>query len=109
MGSQWFCVAIALGASLAAQHYGFRDVALPVFALSIAVTSWHAGIGPSVLSVFLCTALFTYFFVEPIYSFEVSRRELPYLFVFVAWAIIAGSLQRSGAESRRPETACRLK
>ena len=87
MGSQ-VCVAIALGASLAAQHYGFRDVALPVFALSIAVTSWHAGIGPSVLSVFLCTALFTYFFVEPIYSFEVSRRELPYLFVFVAGQLL---------------------
>jgi PAS domain S-box-containing protein len=96
------CVAIALGASLAAQHYGFRDVALPVFALSIAVTSWHAGIGPSVLSVFLCTALFTYFFVEPIYSFEVSRRELPYLFVFVAWAIIAGSF---AAVRRRIEEA----
>ena len=96
------CVAIALGASLAAQHYGFRDVALPVLALSIAVTSWHAGPGPSVLAIGLCTASFSYFFMEPIYSFEISSRELPYLLVFVAWAVMAGPF---AAVRRRIEEA----
>jgi PAS domain S-box-containing protein len=36
----------------------------------------------------LSTTCFSYFFAEPIYSFEVSRRELPYFVIFVAFAAI---------------------
>jgi K+-sensing histidine kinase KdpD len=82
------CVAVALGLALASQYFGSRDAELPLFYLAIIVTTWYAGTGPAVLAVLLSTASFDYFFIEPIYSFEVSLEELPYFFVFVAFAAI---------------------
>ena len=82
------CVAVALGVALAFQYYGFRDVELPVFDLAIVVITWYAGVGPAVLAVVLSTACFNYFFTEPLYSFEVSREDLAYFFVFAALAAI---------------------
>lgn len=82
------CVAIALGLALASQYYQFRDVGLPLLALSIGIVTWYAGIGPSVLAVVLSAFAFNYFFTEPIYSFAVSRNDLPYFFIFVVWAVL---------------------
>jgi len=84
-------VAIGLGLSLLLQHYQFHDVELPVLTLSVALTTWYAGAGPSVLAILLATTCFNYFFAEPIYSFAVSSRDLPYFFVFLAWAVIVAS------------------
>jgi signal transduction histidine kinase len=84
-------VAIGLGLALAFQYYQFRDVEVPVLALSIALTTWYAGVGPSVLAIVLSTACFNYFFAEPIYSFAVSSSDLPYFFVFITWAVIVAS------------------
>ena len=55
-------VALGLGLSLTLQYYQFRDVELPVFDMSIALTTWYAGVGPSVLAIVLSTACFNYFF-----------------------------------------------
>ena len=82
------CVAVALGVALALRYYGFRNVTLPAFDLAIAVITWYAGVGPSMLAVVLSTACFDYFFVEPLYSFEVSNEDLPRFFLFTAWAAI---------------------
>jgi len=84
-------VAIGLGLSLLLQHYQFHDVELPVLTLSVALTTWYAGAGPSVLAILLATTCFNYFFAEPIYSFAVSSSDLPYFFVFLAWAVIVAS------------------
>jgi K+-sensing histidine kinase KdpD len=86
-------VAVALGVALALQSYGLRSVELPIFDLAIVIITWYAGVGPAVLAVVLSTACFDYFFVEPLYSFEVSRDDLPYFFAFgtlaaiVAWFV----------------------
>src|ERR1700730_7829977 len=77
-------VAIALGVAFAVQYYQFHEVELPVLTVAIAFTTWYAGAGPSVLAVLLSSACFAYFFAEPLYSFYISRRDLPYFFVFVA-------------------------
>jgi signal transduction histidine kinase len=82
------CITIALGLGLAARHYDFRDLELPLLALAIALVTWYGGIGPSVLAVVLGAACFTYFFTEPLYVFEISSSDLPYFFVFIAWAVI---------------------
>jgi signal transduction histidine kinase len=97
-------VAIALGVALALQHYQFRGVEVPVLAVAIAFTSWYAGDGPSVLAVLLSTACFDYFFADPIYSFDVSVRDLPYFIIFVAWAAIVASFS---AVRRRIEDSLR--
>jgi signal transduction histidine kinase len=98
------CVAIALGLSLLAQYYQFRDIEVPLFSLAVAIATWYAGIGPSVLAVLLSAACFTYFFTEPLYVFEVSPRDIPYFLVFVAWAAIIASV---GAVRRRIEANLR--
>jgi signal transduction histidine kinase len=97
-------VAIGLGLALTLQYYEFRDVELPVLSLSIALTTWYAGIGPSVLAIMLAMACFNYFFVEPIYTFYVSASDLPYFFVFIAWALIVAWFSATG---RRIENGLR--
>ena len=84
-------VAVALGLALTLQYYEFRDVELPVLTMAIAITTWYAGVGPSVLAIALSALCFNYFFVEPIYSFYVSVRDAPYFMVFIVWAVILAS------------------
>ena len=86
------------------QHYQFRDAALPVLTIAIAFTAWYAGAGPSMLAVLLSTACFDYFFTEPLYSFEISGRDLPYFFIFISWAGIVASFS---AVRRRIEDSLR--
>jgi len=85
------CVALALGLALALRYYQFRDVEAPLFAMSIGIVTWYAGNGPCVLAILLSMALFDYFFVEPIYTFEISREDLPYFIIFVTWGVIVAS------------------
>jgi K+-sensing histidine kinase KdpD len=84
-------VAIATSVAHASQEYQFRDVELPLLVLVVGLTTWYAGSGPAVLAILLSTAVFSYLFVEPIYSFAVSARDLPYFLVFVASAIVVAS------------------
>src|ERR1700731_2096296 len=97
-------VAVALGVAFAVQYYQFHEVELPVLTVAIAFTTWYAGAGPSVLAVLLSSACFDYFFTEPLYSFEISSRDLPYFFIFVAWAGIVASFS---AVRRRIEDSLR--
>jgi signal transduction histidine kinase len=86
------CVSIALGLALALQHFKFEQS--PLFNLSIALTTWYAGVGPSVLAVVLATACFSYFFSGPNYALY-----------FVTWAVVVASfvgvLRRREHEIRR--------
>jgi signal transduction histidine kinase len=97
-------VAIALGVAFALQYYQFREVELPLLTVAIALTTWYAGAGPSVLAVLLSMACFDYFFTEPLYSLNIAPRDLPYFFIFVAWAAIVASFS---AVRRRIEDSLR--
>ena len=103
-GFSVLCAGIAFGLALTSQYYQLRDVEVPVFTLSIAITTWYAGVGPSVLAVLLSMLLFDYFFTEPLHSFEISIRELPYFFIFATWGIIVASF---AAVRRRIEDSLR--
>src|ERR1700740_1612429 len=85
------CVAIAVGLALETERYGIRGLELPVFEIAIVLVAWFAGLGPSIAAVVLASACFTYFFTEPLYSFEVSRDDFPGFAVFIAWAVIAAA------------------
>jgi signal transduction histidine kinase len=97
-------IAIGLGLALTLQYYKFHDVELPVLTMAIAVATWYAGIGPSVLAIVLAVACFNYFFAEPLYSFDVSTSDLPYFFVFITWAFIVAWFSAAG---RRIENGLR--
>jgi signal transduction histidine kinase len=84
-------VVIATAVALAVQQYQFREVELPLLVLVIGLVTWYAGTGPAVVAVLLSTAAFNYLFVEPIYSFYVSAREVPYFIIFVVSAVIVAS------------------
>jgi signal transduction histidine kinase len=98
-------VAASLGISFAAQHYQFRDIELPVLTVAIALTTWYAGAGPSLLAVVLSSVCFDYFFIEPLYSLDISTRDLPYFLIFIAWAGVVASFS---AVRRRIEDSLRL-
>jgi K+-sensing histidine kinase KdpD len=98
------CVTIAVGVAFALDHYQLRDVELLAFTLAVALTTWYAGAGPSVLAVLLSSACFDYFFTEPLYSLDISRADLPYYFTFVVWAAIVASFS---AVRRRIEDSLR--
>ena len=104
------CVAIALALALTVQFFGFRDVGLPLFVIAIALATWHAGSGPSVVAVVLSTLCFDYFFTQPLYSFYVSSKDLPYFVTFVIWAVIVGgfAIVRRRIETDLRETRDRL-
>jgi signal transduction histidine kinase len=99
------CVAIALGLALTLQYYQFRDVELPVLSLAVAIVTWYAGVGPSVLAILLSTMCFNYFFTEPIHSFAVSIKDLPYFLIFLGWAVLVAWFS---TVSRRIEESLRL-
>jgi signal transduction histidine kinase len=84
-------VGIALALALSSRTLGFPSIESPLFELVIVVVSWYTGVGPSLLAVVLSAACFSYFFTEPLYSFEVSARDLPHFLVFTAWALIIAS------------------
>src|SRR6516164_815717 len=84
-------VTVATAVALAIQEYQCRDVELPLMVLVIGLVTWYAGTGPAVVAVLLSTAVFSYLFVEPIYSFYVSARDLPYFLLFVLAALIVAS------------------
>jgi signal transduction histidine kinase len=84
-------VAIALGLALALQSLQFREVAVPVLTIAIALITWYLGTGPSVVAVLLSTSLFDYFFIAPLYTLAISSEDLPYFFIFVAWALLVAS------------------
>jgi C4-dicarboxylate-specific signal transduction histidine kinase len=98
------CVAVALALALTVQFFEIRDVGLPLFVLAVALVTWHAGGGPSVVAVVLSTVCFDYFFTEPRYSLYVSGNDLPYFFTFVIWAVIVGGF---ATVRRRIETDLR--
>ncbi len=79
-------VAAALGLALLLEHYKFRGVEFPLFLFAIALSVWYAGLWAAVLAVILSSLAFNYFFTEPIYTFYVSRVDVPYYVVFILFA-----------------------
>src|ERR1700719_995577 len=79
-------VSVALGVALLLERFHFRNVADPLLLVAIAITVWYAGIGPAILAVVLSGLADTYFFIEPLYSFYITRDDLPHFVIFVLFA-----------------------
>jgi PAS domain S-box-containing protein len=79
-------VSVALGGSLLLERFQFRNVEVPLFLFALAVSAWYAGTGAAVLALLLSCISFDYFFVEPLYTLDISRSDLPYFIVFASFA-----------------------
>jgi PAS domain S-box-containing protein len=99
-------VGIALGVSLLLQHFHFRDPAVPLLLLAVAVSSWYGGTGPAALAFLLCVVGFYWYFVEPVRTIYIYSSEIPFFIVFVGFAVL---LSWFGVVRRRAERALRDK
>jgi PAS domain S-box-containing protein len=78
-------VSVALGGALLLERFHFRDVEVPLFLFAVALAAWYAGPGPAVLTLLLSCLSLDYFFLEPLYSLQLSG-DLPYLIIFASFA-----------------------
>jgi PAS domain S-box-containing protein len=74
--------------ALLAQHYHFRNVEVPLFLFTVALTAWYGGSGPAAVALVLSIGFFDYFFTEPRYTLYVTAADLPYLLVYTAFALL---------------------
>src|SRR6202022_4207668 len=81
-----FSVSVALGGALLLERFPFRDVAVPLFLLAVAVTAWYGGAGAAVLALLLSGLIFDYFFIEPLFTLNISPTDIPYYLVFASFA-----------------------
>jgi PAS domain S-box-containing protein len=79
---------VALGGSLLLQSLQFRGAGVPLFLFAVAVAAWYGGAGAAVLALVLACISFDYFFVEPLYTLDISFSDLPYFIVFAAFATL---------------------
>jgi len=81
-------VGVALAAALFFQYLHFRDVAIPVLLLAVAISSWSGGRGPATLAAILSTISFYWYFVEPVQTIYIYWSNVPYFIIFVAFATL---------------------
>jgi light-regulated signal transduction histidine kinase (bacteriophytochrome) len=63
-------------------------VELAFFLFAVALTAWQAGSGPAVLSIVLAAICFDYFFLPPLYSFNLGRQDVPAVVVLILFAVL---------------------
>jgi signal transduction histidine kinase len=93
-------VGLALAVALFLRNFHLRDAAVPLFLFAVAMTAWFAGAGAAVLAWVLSCLSFDFFFVEPIYSLDITPSELPYFLIFALFAALVTwfSAVRRGVE-----------
>src|ERR1700722_9286276 len=81
-------ISAAILGSVLMGHFQIRNVEVPFYLFAVAVTAWYGGAGPAVLALLLSCISFDYFFLEPLYTFFVTRADIPYFVVFTAFATL---------------------
>jgi signal transduction histidine kinase len=81
-------VALALGVGLLLHRFQFGNVEIPLLLFAIAIAAWYGGLGSAVLAWALSCFVFDYFFVEPLYSFDIAPSEVPYFVLFALFAAL---------------------
>jgi signal transduction histidine kinase len=81
-------VALALGVGLLLHQFQFGNVEIPLLLFAIAIAAWYGGLGSAVLAWALSCFVFDFFFVEPLYSFDIAPSEIPYFVLFALFAAL---------------------
>jgi PAS domain S-box-containing protein len=79
--------AVALGASLLLQHFGFH-VPETLLLFAVAISAWYGGTGPAVMAVILSVIAFYWYFVEPVRTIYIYQSEIPFVIIFIAFAAL---------------------
>jgi PAS domain S-box-containing protein len=97
-------VTAAVIASLLLDTYLQAFPTLFLFLCAIIFATWFGGVGPGLTATALSILAFDYFFLAPIYSLNLSLRDLPRLALFAMASVFVVGLmatQRNTAESLR--------
>lgn len=81
------CAAVALVAAMWLQGL-LPDTT--VFLAAVVVASWFGGLWPGLLSALLASLAIDYYFTPPLYSLDLSRKDVSGLIVFLISAILVG-------------------
>ena len=81
-------VGAALAIALGLGGLGFRDAAVPLFLIAVALSAWYGGRGPAAVAVLLSSLLTDYFFTEPLYTLYIHTVDLAYFALFVCFAVL---------------------
>jgi PAS domain S-box-containing protein len=109
--------AVAFGCVSLALAFGYLlgpDVEIKLGPLlmiaAVVMTAWFSGFGPGVAAVVLSTLAVEYFWTEPIYSFVITRGELPLMSSFILCGLVGLglSLQRRKQEQMAAENQASL-
>ena len=82
-----------------ALHLEFAPVSLLLCAVML--SAWVGGVGPGLVAAILSAAVFYYGFLPPVFSLVAKPGQIPRFVVFVASAVLVGSL--SAAQRRATE------
>lgn len=103
-----YLIAVVLTGGAVAVGLALRDFLStspsPLFTLTIIITAWLSGLGPALLSTVLSILAIDFLFFEPVYSYGISVRDLPWLLFFTAVALLGSRLavgQRRALAERR--------
>ncbi|HXQ24385.1 MAG TPA: DUF4118 domain-containing protein [Candidatus Acidoferrales bacterium] len=106
-----FVVAAGIVAKILQLLLSLNDYAL-VFLTGVLFTAVTGGLGPSIVAALLSLLVYDFFFVEPIYTFTVTKpQDLLSLFVFLVVAVLTSNLtarirnQAQAARRREERTA----
>jgi PAS domain S-box-containing protein len=83
-------VSVALGSALLLRSFHFVGVEIPLFLFASAVASWYGEGGSAALAFVLSCLSFDFFFVPPIYSFEMTSLDIPYFVAFASISLLVG-------------------
>src|SRR5678815_1667855 len=76
----------------------------PLFYAAIVISAWFGGMGPGLLAVALATVAIDYYFVEPLYTFDLNAKQISFLIVF---GILAALTSWMSSKRRQSEVALR--
>jgi signal transduction histidine kinase len=106
----WYAAAVGTVIAATALTFLLRGLMGPSVSLlffpAVIITAVYGGYGPALLATVLSTASLAFFFVAPLYSFEIGTDDLIRLAVFAAVAIVTASVSsaRREAEAARRDT-----
>ena len=66
----------------------FPDAFVFLFLAAVMASAWFGRAGPGLAAVFLSMAAVTYFFIPPLHSLRINRREVSYFVTFVLSAVV---------------------
>ena len=89
------CVAFTVGLGFALLTYTGANLGRELLSFAIVIVVWHAGVGPSVLSVLLSIACYDYFFTPPLYVLNVNMCSTLTQRTFLAFSFLWDGLSLS--------------